>query len=165
MRICRKLRARQCHSCEKLADFRWELTNMLGADYGPDCWLSKARERYGLPDCGNDKLGYDFRVPDPNGILFKQSAAMLFIEVKSTTTAGTGPFPMSLPEWEQAQKSHDAGCDEVYVIVRVFEADSRPRIGDVIVDPFAAYRRGEIRLADRDLWVTVSPRQPVGAPE
>jgi hypothetical protein len=29
----------------------------------------------------------------------------------------------------------------------------------VVVDPFAAYRRGEIRLAERDLWVTIAPRQ------
>lgn len=46
------------------------------------------------------------------------------------------------------------------MIVRVFGADTDPRIGDVVFDPFAAHGRGEIRLADRDLWVTVSPLDP-----
>ena len=49
--------------------------------------------------------------------------------------------------------------DAVYVIVRVFKVDTAPRIGDVIFDPFAAHGRGELRLADRDLWVTVAPPQ------
>jgi hypothetical protein len=41
------------------------------------------------------------------------------------------------------------------------EADGSPRIGDVVLDPFVAHRRGEVRLAERDFWVTVAPRQPV----
>ena len=42
-------------------------------------------------------------------------------------------------------------------VVRVFGADADPRIGDVLIDPFAAHRRGEVRLAEKDLWVTVAP--------
>jgi hypothetical protein len=141
------------------------LASVLGADYGPDCWVSKARERYGLPACGSDGLGYDFKVPDLNGRLFGKSAAAFLIEVKSTTTDGSGPFPMSRAEWDQARQCHEEDGDNVYVILRVFEADSSPRIGDVVPDPFAAHRRGEVRLAERDLWVTVSPLQPVEAPE
>lgn len=135
------------------------LGSVLGADYGPDCWVSKSRERYGLP-AGNDGLGFDFKVPDPRGLLFQRAAASLHIEVKATSTEGGGPFPMSRAEWEEARRCHVDGVDG-YVLVRVFQADSDPRIGDVIFDPFAAHGRGEIRLADRDLWVTVAPRQMV----
>jgi hypothetical protein len=70
-------------------------------------------------------------------------------------------------EWDQARQGqcHEEDGDTVYVILRVFEADVKPRIGDVLVDPFAAHRPGEVRLAERDLWVTVSPRKPIeGAP-
>jgi len=133
------------------------LGSVLGEDYGPDCWVSKARERYGLP-AGNDGLGFDFKVPDPKGLLFRRTAVALHIEVKATSTDGTGPFPMSRAEWEEARRCNGDG-DAVYVIIRVFTADTAPRIGDVILDPFAAYGRGEVRLTDRDLWVTVAPPQ------
>lgn len=132
---------------------------ILGAEYGADCWQSKSRERYGLPACGDDSLGYDFKVADPCGKLFGKSAKALLIEVKSTSTDGRGPFPMSRAEWDRARQCHEMGNDPLYVIVRVFAADSAPRIGDVVIDPFDAHRRGEIRLADRDLWVTVAPRR------
>ncbi|SDF36625.1 protein of unknown function [Myxococcus virescens] len=132
------------------------LASVLGADYGPDCWVSKARERYGFPASGNDGLGYDFKVPDPKGRLFGKPAAAFLLEVKSTSTDGSGPFPMSRAEWDQARQCHEEGGDTIYIILRVFEADSNPRIGDVVMDPFAAHRRGEIRLAERDLWVTVA---------
>jgi hypothetical protein len=102
------------------------LGSVLGADYGPECWVSKARERYGLPACGNDHLGYDFKVPDPEGHLFGKPAIMYLIEVKSTTTDGSGPFPMSRAEWDRARQCHEDGGDPVYVILRVFEADSSP---------------------------------------
>ena len=69
------------------------LTAVLGADYGPDCWVSESRERYGLPKSGKDGLGYDFKVPDPNGRLFGIPAAAYLIEVKSTTTDGSGVLP------------------------------------------------------------------------
>lgn len=133
------------------------LGSVLGEDYGPDCWVSKARERYGLP-AGNDGRGFDFKVPDPKGLLFRRTAVALHIEVKATSTDGTGPFPMSRAEWEEARRCNSDG-DAVYVIIRVFTADTAPRIGDVILDPFAAYGRGEVRLTDRDLWVTVAPPQ------
>jgi hypothetical protein len=131
------------------------LLSVLGADYGPDCWRSRSRERYGLPP-GDDGLGFDFKVPDPGGILFHRPASSFHIEVKATSTDGRGPFPMSRPEWEEARRCH-VEAHAIYVIVRVFNADTDPRIGDIIVDPFAAHGRGEIRLADRDLWVTVAP--------
>ena len=135
------------------------LASILEVDYGADCWVSKARERYGLPPCGNDGLGYDFKVPDPRGRLFGLRTRTLLIEVKSTSTAGDGAFPMTRAEWDRARECHGEGGDIRYVLLRVFKADSDPHIGDVVIDPFAAHMRGEIRLADRDLWVTVSPRQ------
>lgn len=133
------------------------LGSVLGLDYGPDCWVSKSRERYGLP-AGNDGLGFDFRVSDQKGLLFGRSSAAIHIEVKATSTDGNGPFPMSRAEWEEARRCHFAAA-AAYVIVRVFQVDTLPRIGDVIFDPFAAHGRGEIRLADRDLWVTIAPPQ------
>ncbi len=135
------------------------LTSTMGDDYGPDCWRSKARERYGFPACGDDGLGYDFKVPDPSGRLFGFPVDAFLIEVKSTSGDGQGPFPMSRNEWDVARQSHEASAGDVYIILRVFQADSAPTIGDVLIDPFAAHRRGEIRLAERDLWVSVA--QPV----
>ena len=65
---------------------------------------------------------------------------------------GSGRFPMSRPEWDVARRCHEADTDGVYVIPRVFHADTSPRIGDMLIDLFAAHRRGEVRLAERDLW-------------
>lgn len=140
------------------------LTAVLGADYGPDCWVSESRERYGLPKSGKDGLGYDFKVPDPDGRLFGIPAAAYLIEVKSTTTDGSGSFPMSSAEWDHARRCHEKVDDAVYVILRVVQTDSRPKIGDFVIDPFAAYRRGEIRLVERDLWVRVAPRTTMTTP-
>jgi len=135
------------------------LAAVLGSDYGPECWVSKARDRYGLPPCGEDGLGYDFAVADPEGRLFRRPAPTIWIEVKSTSTDGRDPFPMSRAEWDQARICHEGDGERIYVIVRVVNADQNPRIGDVVIDPFAAHRRGEIQLSDRDLWVTVAPLQ------
>jgi hypothetical protein len=130
-------------------------------DYGSHCWVSKARERYGVPGSGNDGLGYDFRIPDPAGVLFGVSANAFHLEVKATSTDGRFAFPMSAAEWNEARRCHEANDGTNYVIVRVINALDAPRIGDVIVDPFGAHRRGEVRLAERDLWVTVSQRAPL----
>ena len=68
-------------------------------------------------------------------------------------------FPMSSAEWDHARRCHEKVDDAVYVILRVVQTDSSPKIGDFVIDPFAAHRRGEIRLAERDLWVRIAPRQ------
>ena len=67
---------------------------------------------------------------------------------------------MSRSEGDTARRCHEAQDGTLYVIVRVFSADTSPHIGDVLLDPFAAHRRGEVRLAERDLWVTVAPPHP-----
>jgi hypothetical protein len=133
------------------------LSLMLQADYGPECWVSQARERYGYPASGNDNLGCDFKVPDLFGRLFGQPAQLFHLEVKSTSTDGGGPFPMSRPEWDEAARCHHDGEGAIYVIVRVFNVMARPYIGDVIVDPVAAEIRGELRITERDLWVKIAP--------
>lgn len=141
------------------------LATRLAEDYGSDCWLSEARARYGLPPAGNDNMGYDFRVPDPAGLLFGYPAKALLIEVKATSTDGRGAFPMSRHEWDEARRCHEAiGTDEVYVVVRVANALVDPRISDFVIDPFDCFRRGEIQLADRDIWVHVAPRIPAASP-
>lgn len=133
------------------------LGRKLGEHYGPDCWVSKARERYGLPKSGIDGLGYDFKVSDPEGRLFGKPVSTFLIEVKSTTTDGSGPFPMSSSEWNHARQCAQGDGETVYVILRVFEADRNPRIGDAVLNPFAAHCRGEVLLADKELWITVAP--------
>lgn len=134
----------------------------LGEGYDPACWRSKARERYGLPPCGDDGLGYDFEVSDSTGTLFGVQNSRLLIEVKSTSTDGSRPFPMSRGEWDMARRCHEEQNGALYVILRVIHADTAPRIGDVIRDPFAAHRRGEVRWIERDLWVTVAPLESPG---
>jgi hypothetical protein len=99
-------------------------------------------------------------VPDPKGLLFGRAAAAIHIEVKATSTDGRGPFPMSRAEWEEARRCH-VDDDAAYVIVRVFKARHRSRGSATSSSiPIAAHGRGEVRLADRDLWVTVAPLQP-----
>ena len=49
--------------------------------------------------------------------------------------------------------------------MRVFDAIKRRQIGDVIIDPFGTFRRGKVRLAERDMWVTVSPLVPTPGEE
>lgn len=139
------------------AFFHEWLSARLESDYGADCWVSHARARYGFPPAGNDDLGYDFRVSDPTGSLFGKPATTFLIEVKSTSTDGAGSFPMTRHEWEQARRCHEADGVEVYAIVRIFSTNDKPRIGDVIVDPFSGLLNGSVRLAERDLWVTVAP--------
>ncbi|WP_411182373.1 DUF3883 domain-containing protein [Nitrosomonas sp. Is37] len=82
------------------------------------------RERYGLPAVGNDNLGYDFKVPNPEGLLFGISTASFLIEVKSTITDGTGSFLMSSKEWKVARQCHENKGDNVYVIVRMSKPSS-----------------------------------------
>lgn len=136
------------------------LTLALGEHYGPESWKSRARERYGFPGFGDDGLGYDFDVLDPAGNLFPGAPSRVYIEVKSTQANNFGPFQMSRNEWDTARRCHAAHGGPLYVIVRVFQADTTPYIGDLISDPFDAYQRDEVRLLERDFWVTVAPPDP-----
>lgn len=64
---------------------------------------------------------------------------------------------MSSAEWNHARQCDQGDGQTIYVILRVFETDSYPRIGDAVLNPFAAHCRGEVLLADKDLWITVAP--------
>jgi hypothetical protein len=133
------------------------LSIRLQDGYTPDCWRSKARNRYGIPGDGNDSLGYDFEVSDPLGQLFGRKVIRLLIEVKATSTDGSGPFLISGAEWGKATECYRMSENCLYVIVRVFQADTTPRIGDVLLDPVAMEHRSELRLTSRDMWISVSP--------
>jgi len=133
------------------------LMAILGSEYGAECWLSKARTRYGFPDSGSDGHGFDFRVPNTRGCIVDHPATVLLMEVKSTSGDGGGAFPMSAAEWEKARECHDDQGGPLYVIIRVCDVLAAPRIADIVVDPYGAFQRGEVRLANRDLWVTVAP--------
>ncbi len=50
---------------------------------------------------------------------------------------------MSTAEWNEAQRCHEEAGGAVYVILRVLNALEDPRIGDVVIDPVAAMKRGE----------------------
>jgi hypothetical protein len=80
------------------------LNRSLGDDYGPECWVSKARSRYGLAESGSDDYGFDFKVPHQGSRLLPHPAKLLLIEVKSTTGDGNSPFPMTSWEWERAKE-------------------------------------------------------------
>ena len=79
------------------------------------------------------------------------------MEVKSTSGDGGGAFPMSVAEWDKARDSHEQPDGPLYVIIRVCNTLTVPRITDIVVDPYGAFQRGEVRLTNRDLWVTVAP--------
>jgi len=64
---------------------------------------------------------------------------------------------MSVAEWDKARDSHEQPDGPLYVIIRVCNTLTVPRITDIVVDPYGAFQRGEVRLTNRDLWVTVAP--------
>jgi len=77
-----------------------------------------------------------------------------YIEVKASAGDGESAFPMSANEWEQARACHGIQ-DQVYVVIRIADVRSEPRVLDVIYDPSGLYRNGQIALTASDMWVRV----------
>lgn len=126
--------------------------------FDEDCWKSTSRAAAGLPDDGNDGLGYDFAYNDATGCVGQRPGVRCLIEVKSSQGAADPTFPMSKNEWRVAGAAHVSEGD-VYLIVRVENVATAPRIADVLIDPFRMCGRGEIELAEKDLWVSVSAKR------
>jgi hypothetical protein len=115
---------------------------------------------FGLEDDGDDRLGYDFKYRDSTGKLTGRCESLLcHIEVKSTTGDGLQPFEMSANEWDVAQEFHADPTSGLYVIIRVAQITTSPRIVDVLVDPVRLYALGQLTYAKRDLLIYVGNRQ------
>jgi hypothetical protein len=133
--------------------YEWLRGQLPGFD--ERAWVSKNRSRYGLADVGEDDLGYDFCYRDVEGRLQgRMDRPTYYIEVKASAGDGESAFPMSANEWEQARECHGIQ-DQVYVVIRIADVRSGPRVSDVIYDPFGLYRKGQIALTASDMWVRV----------
>jgi hypothetical protein len=135
-------------------------------DFDGTAWRSKSKRRFGLADDGDDQLGYDFEYRDSTGDLTGRSDnPVCRIEVKTTTGDGSQPFEMSANEWEVAQNCHDNPDSGLYLIIRVVQITTKPRIGDVLIDPLHLYAIGKINYAKTDLLIYVGAlQQPLGNP-
>ena len=126
--------------------------------FDEECWKSSSRSLAGLADTGDDSLGYDFLYVDAAGVVGQRAGARCLIEVKASKEAGDATFPMSRNEWKVAGAAHRSDTD-VYVIIRVHNVASAPAVIDVLIDPFGMSARGELELADKDLWVSVAAKR------
>jgi len=141
--------------------FVYELLRSRLPGFGAPNWVSGNRQRYGLTEEGDDSLGYDFRYVDIDGTLTQRlEEPECLIEVKSTEGEGGGAFPMSEPEWQRAVEAHQNSGREVYIIFCVASAREEPRIHDILFDPVKLWHDGQLRFAEKDLWVRASPRVP-----
>lgn len=146
-----------------------ELTGILGEgfvfeylkeclpEFDESCWRSTNRKAYGLADTGRDDLGYDFEYTDLQGCLTgRTDRPCCYIEVKATSGDGTEAFPITVNEWEMAQRCHDNPRDTVYLIIRVEHVGSQtPRVWEILIDPIQLWTQKEIAISHHDLWVYV----------
>jgi hypothetical protein len=123
--------------------------------FDEECWKSSARSQVGVAQGGDDGLGYDFEYVDATGRLAKRPGARCLIEVKASQGGADATFPMSRNEWRVAADTHASEAD-VYIIVRVENVGTAPRVADFLRDPFGMFRQGSIQLGEKDLWVSVA---------
>lgn len=138
--------------------FVYESFSRVLPEFDSACWLSGNRNHYGLSGVGNDGLGYDFAYTDINGHLTgREVHPHCYIEVKSTSADTDIPFPMTTNEWLVAEECFKGARDALYIIVRVLEVESRPRIVDLIVDPVRLWFDGKLALSNRDFIIHNAP--------
>lgn len=129
-------------------------------DFDSTHWKSEARDLF-KPGTGNDKLGYDFEYHDSTGMLTGgESTRRCLIEVKSSAEDRKGTFEMSVNEWEVARRCHVGEEDAVYVIIRVANVKTAPKIVDLLVDPIQLHLDGLLDYSSRDLLVAVGKALP-----
>ena len=58
-------------------------------------------------------------------------------------------------EWETARRCHEEPEFGTYVILRVADVTSKPRLTDILVDPVQLHLQGVLDYASRDLLVVV----------
>lgn len=116
------------------------------------CWISPLRQDFGLPGPTEADAGCDFRYRDVAGILTGTAGTECWIEVK----ACRGPLDpwvrLSRNEWETARICHQTP-ERCYVLLRVAELATVPRIADILRDPFGHYRAGTWRLHLKEAWL------------
>ena len=132
----------------------YEQLKAICRDFDATNWLSKAREAFGYGQ-GDDSLGYDFAYDNHRGVLIGPVAVSrrCLIEVKSSAQGGGNSFEMSMNEWEVARRCHQDPSLGTYVILRVADLMSTPRLTDVLVDPVGLHLQGVLNYTSRDLLV------------
>ena len=68
---------------------------------------------------------------------------------------GGSSFEMSMNEWEVARRCHQDSSLGTYVIFRVADLTSKPRLTDVLVDPVGLHLQGVLDYTSRDLLVVL----------
>lgn len=140
--------------------FVYEQLRRLLPDFTEFAWVSKNRTQYGFSDTGSDEHGCDFLYRDVEGRLTgRDDQPECCIEVKATSTDASGPFPMSVPEWERALECHGSETRSVYIIVRISDVNTTPRVTDILFDAVGMFRRRELAISGKDLWVAVGMRE------
>ena len=136
--------------------FVFEQLRVACRDFDVMNWLSKAREAFGYGP-GDDSLGYDFAYDDVGGVFVGPAAVArrCLMEVKSSAQDGGSSFEMSMNEWEVARRCHQDPSLGTYVILRVADLMSTPRLTDVLVDPVGLHLQGVLNYTSRDLLVVL----------
>jgi Domain of unknown function (DUF3883) len=137
--------------------FVYELFSRIIPGFDYTSWVSENAVRYGVNESSDDGLGADFHFFDQDGVLAGLPNMECFVEVKSTSGDGGGPFSISFNEWLRAEECHDQK-GKAYLVVRVAhvaDADGPPRLLDILSDPVKLEIEGKLELADQDLWVYV----------
>jgi hypothetical protein len=135
--------------------FAYEQLKALCPDFDITNWRSKAKELFGY-DQGNDGLGYDFEYTDSTGTLTGRiGAPHCLIEVKSAAGDGGESFEMTTNEWEVARRCHEHSENGIYVIIRVANVTSRPKLVDLLIDPIELHLQGVLDYSSRDLLVVL----------
>ena len=126
-------------------------------DFDISCWVSENRGKYEGQTREPMIYGCDFRYRDiAGGLTGRNDAPLCFIEVKTTTSDGWAPFPITANEWRLAQKCHDERNEgDVYVVIRVRQVQDAPEIFDVIVNPVQAFQDGWLRPRNKDFYLVV----------
>lgn len=143
--------------------FAFRALAALLPDFDASCWVSTSRERLGLAP-GDDTLGYDFRYVDTTGELSGRPGADCLIDVKTNGQAMKPRFAMSQHEWQLAEACH-RGSSQVFIILRVFDVVSEPKLGVRLVDPYRLVSEGSLAIGPRDGWwvdVRAGGGEPVG---
>ena len=138
--------------------FVYEQLRQVLSGFGPNAWVSTNAAKYGIHAHGDDRLGRDFDFNDvQRAMVGPGDPTRCYIEVKSTTQTATGAFPMTAGEWRCAEACH-RDRNATYIIVRVADVRSRPRIADIVVDPFGLYVNGRLGLDNDSFLVDVGKR-------
>lgn len=128
-------------------------------DFDLTNWRSRSRELFGYGP-GNDDLGYDFEYHDASGLLTGNVLVPeCLIEVKSNAQDMGGTFEITTNEWETAILCHRGDRKAYYIIIRVDQTASTPRMVDILVDPIQLHLDGVLDYGSRDLLVAVGKKK------